>query len=295
MPVAVSSFGAVSSGGYVYFFGGHAGNRHEYSSNDVSGAFHRLDLATGREWEPLAASTPAQSPALAADDNYIYKVGGMAARNARGEPHNLWSHDDASRFNFQTRQWQALPDLPTPRSSHDGIVVNGKLFIVGGWALSGGEAGAIWATNALALDLRRADSKWQSVPQPFLRRGLCVAALGSKLYAIGGIETNASPTLAVSVLDTESMKWSDGPPLPPGKLKGFGNSACVVKGRLYVSGMSGVVWRLNRNADGWEEAARLGEARFFHRLVPGLDGRIIALGGEGDSGKLRSLEVISVK
>jgi len=295
LPEAVTSFGAVTHDGWLYVYGGHEGKRHEYSSNEVSGAFYRLNLAEGKAWETLSPSTPVQSPVFVADDNFIYRVGGMSARNPQGQPNNVWSHDDAARFSLQAQQWETLPKLPGARSSHDGWIVGETLFIIGGWNLSGDEERPVWATNALILDLRAPNAAWRNLPQPFERRGLCVAALGKKLYAIGGMDSDATPTLAVSVLDTETLQWSNGPALPSGKLKGFGNSACVAEGRLYVSGMSGIVWRLNEKGDGWEEAAKLTQARFFHRLVPGLNGKLVALGGEGVAGKLRDLETISVK
>jgi hypothetical protein len=294
MPQAITSFGAVTQGGWLYVFGGHEGKRHEYSSNEVSGAFVCLNLAEGKTWETLPSATPAQSPVFVADDNFIYRIGGMAARNPKGQPNDVWSHDTAARYDLRIREWLPLPKLPVARSSHDGWIVDGKLYVIGGWKLCGDEEKAVWATNALVLDLRSLNAQWQSIPQPFERRGLCVAALGKKLYAIGGMDSDASPTLDVSVLDTETGKWSDGPPLPAGKLKGFGNSACVVDGKLYVSGMSGVVWRLNDQADGWVEAGKLAAPRFFHRLVPGVDGQILALGGESEAGKLRNIEIISV-
>jgi len=295
MPEAVTSFGAVTHDGWLYVYGGHKGERHQYSSNEVSGAFNRLNLADGKTWENLPSGLPAQSPVFVADGNFIYRIGGMAARNPKGATNDVWSHDTAAKFDLTRKQWENLPKLPVPRSSHDGWVVDGKLYVVGGWNLAGDPEKAIWADTTLVLDLHKVDAQWENIPQPFKRRGLAVAALDSKLYAIGGMEDDDSPTLAVSVLDTKTGKWSDGPALPNGKLKGFGNSACVVNGKLYVSGMSGVVWRLNDKGDGWEEAGTLAAPRFFHRLVPGANGQILAIGGEGEKGKLNDIEIIKTK
>jgi N-acetylneuraminic acid mutarotase len=165
---------------------------------------------------------------------------------------------------------------------------------VGGWKLAGKSSKAEWADTTLVLDLTKRNAKWEQIPQPFKRRGLCVAALGAKLYCIGGMDDTDSTTLEVSLLDTVSRQWSDGPKLPRGKLKGFGNSACVNDGGLYVSGLSGIVWRLNAAGDDWEEAGELTVPRFFHRIVASPNGRVLALGGESDEGKLRDIEVISV-
>jgi hypothetical protein len=292
LPTAVTSFGAVADAGSIFLYGGHQGTRHEYSAADVSGACYRLELRPGATWETLPAGIPAQSPGIALHEGHLYRVGGMAARNAKGAKADLYSHASASRLNLATRQWENLPDLPAARSSHDAWVVGDQLYVVGGWRLAGGSKEAGWHDTWLRLDLKDKQPAWKSAPQPFQRRGLCVAAVGTRLYSLGGMEASESPTLAVEVLDTVTGTWSHGPSLPAGRLKGFGNSACVVDGRLYVSGMSGIVWRLKNTSDGWEEAGRLQTPRFFHRILPGLPGSLLVLGGEGDEGKLKDIEVV---
>src|SRR5262245_42177610 len=66
MPEGVTSFGAVTSDGWLYAFGGHKGERHEYSAERVSGAFWRINLAEGRTWEQLPAAKPGQGQPLVA-------------------------------------------------------------------------------------------------------------------------------------------------------------------------------------------------------------------------------------
>ncbi len=61
MPEAVTSFGAVTTDGWLYVFGGHKGERHDYSADKVSGSFHRLKLSEGTTWETLPTAAP--SPA----------------------------------------------------------------------------------------------------------------------------------------------------------------------------------------------------------------------------------------
>src|SRR5687767_788013 len=73
LPEAVTSFGAVSHDGWLYVCGGHKGERHEYSADEVSGAFHRLNLTEGRAWEKLSAAEPAQGAPLVADGGYVYR------------------------------------------------------------------------------------------------------------------------------------------------------------------------------------------------------------------------------
>ncbi len=149
LPQAVTSFGAVTSGGWLYVFGGHMGERHHYSSNEVSGAFYRLNLAGGREWEALPPGEASQSPVLVADADYLYRVGGMAARNPKGQTNDLWSHESVARFDVAVKKWEALAALPQARSSDDGWIVGRTLYVVGGWKLAGNAARPVWAGNGV--------------------------------------------------------------------------------------------------------------------------------------------------
>ena len=47
LPVKVSSFGAATTDGYLYVYGGHCGKTHTYSTVDVTGRFFRVKLAGG--------------------------------------------------------------------------------------------------------------------------------------------------------------------------------------------------------------------------------------------------------
>ncbi len=294
LPEAITSFGAVAHDGWLYVYGGHRGERHAYSSNDVSGTCRRLSLLDGFTWETLPADLATQSPGLVVDRDSLYRLGGMAARNPKGDKQDLFSQASASHLAVNSDRWEPIADLPEPRSSHDAAIVSHRIYLAGGWHLRGAGREPLWHDTALVLDLSEPKARWKSFPQPFKRRGLALASLGPRLFCLGGMSEGDSPSLAVDILDTKTGAWSRGPDLPPGRLKGFGASACVVNDRLYISGMSGTVWRLSDDGRRWEEAAQLRTPRFFHRLMPGGDGQLLAVGGEGSSGKLREIEVISI-
>lgn len=290
MPEAVASFGAATSEGWLYVFGGHKGRRHAYSYEMVSGSFHRLWLGGGRAWERLPCARPGQGSPLVARKGRIYRVGGMAARNRDGERWDLRLLALVQRFDPLSGRWEDLPPLPTPRSSGDAVVVGDTLYVVGGWNLSGVPAGAVWHTNAMALDLARLESGWREFPQPFRRRALALAALGSRIYCVGGMNSDNQTTLSVGIYDTATGQWAKGPDLPPGRHKGFGCSAAVQNRRLYVSAFQGDLLRLAADGASWEIAGRLQHPRLFHRLVPAGGARLIALGGEDGGGKRSDLE-----
>lgn len=293
MPEAVTSFGAATAGEWLYVFGGHKGHRHDYSAEKVSGTFHRLRLPGGGEWETLPSAAPGQGQPLVAHEGRVYRIGGMAARNPNGEKQDLYSLALAQRFDPATQKWEDLPALPEPRSSHDAVVLGGKLYVAGGWQMMGGTNNNVWPKNGLVLDLAQPQSVWQSFPQPFQRRALALATVGSRVYCIGGMDKNNAPTLAVEVYDTATGQWSKGPELPNGKNKGFSCSAIAQAGRIYANAFQGDLLRLSEDGKAWEIVGRLEHPRLAHRLVTAGSTQLIALGGEDAEGKQPSLELLT--
>jgi hypothetical protein len=299
LPEAVTSFGAVTVGDWIHVCGGHRGERHDYTSETVSGSFHRLRWSgpVGGSWERLAPVEPAQGAPLVAHGSKIYRAGGMAARNRGGEPTDL--HSKSTVWIYDSRnasaEWQAGPPMPEPRSSHDAVVENGALYVGGGWQLAGKPSAGRWLDAVWRLDLGNAGAVWEPIPQPFRRRALAMASANGRIYFLGGIDAEGDTSSAVDVLDIASGRWSKGPDLPDGPMKGFGFSAMALGGQVYASGLSGDVLELGDADAGWRVVARLGSPRFFHRWVTAGTSHLVALGGEGNGAKLAQLEVVRVR
>jgi N-acetylneuraminic acid mutarotase len=291
LPLAVASFGAAAMpNGSWYFYGGHSGRRHNYSRDEVHGDLFRWKMGAD-QWEALAKDEPAQGASLVAVKNGVIRIGGMAARNAKGENQDLWSSETAARYDIASGRWIPLPKLPQRRSSHDSIVCGDTLYVIGGWRMEG-DADSVWHDTYLTLDLTKADAAWQSHPQPFKRRALAVQSFDTKVYAIGGMRDDNELISAVSVLDTKTGKWSDGPALPADKIGGFGFAAVSQEGRLFASGVAGRLLELRGGA--WVAVAKLAHPRYFHRLLSGGAGKLIAIGGESNEGGKAPPEVIAI-
>jgi N-acetylneuraminic acid mutarotase len=293
LPEAVTSFGAVTSDGWLYAFGGHKGKRHDYCVEMVSGSFQRLKLSDGRSWEALPSAVPGQGQPLVAHEGYVYRIGGMAARNHMYAKQDLYSMTLVQRFDPRQEKWEDLAPLPEPRSSHDAVVLADKLYVFGGWDLRGGTNKPVWPASGLALELNHPANGWSEIPQPFQRRALALAALGNNIYCIGGMDSYDDPTLAVDVYNTVTKQWTKGPDLLPGKFKGFSCSAIAQNGSLYVTSFRGDLLRLSADARSWEIAGRLGHPRLAHRLVTAGTSQLIALGGEGGESKRPDLELLT--
>jgi N-acetylneuraminic acid mutarotase len=300
LPEAISSFGAAVSGDALYVYGGHTGDAHAHSKENLSLRFSRLKLDAPSEWESLPVGPGLQSPALVAHDGKIYRIGGLTALNAPKEPENLVSLADFERFDPQTKQWEKLASLPEARSSHDAVVVGNLLYVMGGWNLGKDQK---WHDTALVADLSQAKPEWKELPkQPFKRRALAVAEHGGKIYAIGGM-SEKSPTLDVHYYDPKTQTWSEGPKVnamaadgPMGKVEGmngFGCSAFGVDGKLYLSTMDGNVFTLADDGQAWTAVAKLEKPRFFHRLLPH-GHQLLAIGGAARGGHLDTIERVNL-
>lgn len=286
MPEAVTSFGAAVSGPYVYIFGGHMGRVAGNSKDGLSPHFARLDLTKpGATWEDLPMLESSQSPALVAWDGKIYRVGGLSFQNSASDPTSFRSLANFAAFDPQTKTWKELPPLPEPRSSLDAAVVDGKLYVVGGWDLQGEDTqGSPWHDDALVFDLADETGSWKPIATPpFQTRALAAASHDHKLYVMGGMKSSNETTNEVHIYDPATDQWSTGPELSmPGRFNGFASAAFGNDENLYYAGGSGVVYQLDTAAKAWKPIERLLFSRMFHRLVIGPSGELVVLGGVGD-------------
>jgi N-acetylneuraminic acid mutarotase/uncharacterized GH25 family protein len=295
LPEPVSSFGAAVADGWLYVYGGHTGDEHEHSSANLSQYFRRIKLEGGTQWEDLAMQMPLQGLALVAHEGKVYRVGGLNARNAtKQHDEDLHSTADFAAFDPGTGKWQSLTPLPAPRSSHNAVVIDGKLYVAGGWHLHGQSPGD-WQSDALVYDFAKPEAGWQKLPAPpFKRRAISAGHWQGKFVVMGGMDENESISRRVHLFDPQTGSWSEGPRLPGSGMMTFGTAACDLDGQIFVTGLQGVVYRLNEAGSAWEEATRMATGRFFHQLVPTSDGRLLAVGGASREDHLADIEAIGI-
>jgi hypothetical protein len=289
LPRAITSFGACRDGGWLYVFGGHIGREHAHSRANVVGDFQRLNLADGSSWQALPPGPALQGTALvAARDGGIWRVGGMNARNEAGDEGDLHSTASVARFDPVRLTWSEATPLPEPRSSHDAIVLGDHLYVVGGWHLHGRGDGD-WLRTAWVADLRQQPLVWRELPDVGApRRAAALAAFGNRIALLGGLGQDGM-LKTVRVFDPAANAWSDAPDLPG---HAFGTAALGIGTTLFATVMDGrlLAWE---GGDAWRPVAQLELPRFFHRLVPAQDPtQILALGGAGRGGHMRSIETV---
>jgi len=297
IPQPATSFGASIADGWLYIYGGNTGKAHEFHRDCVTGDFFRLQLPAGTAWEKLPGGLGLLSSSVVSYEGKVIRLGGMNARNEKGAKNDLYSTDEVMRFDPATQKWETLPKLPAPRSSHDAAIFEQVLYVGGGWQLSGDDGEGVhskWHETLLTLDLRAPEKGWKSQPQPFQRRALATVAQGGKIWFIGGMDGHDEPSRAVDWFEPATGKWGKGPDLPDGAMAGFGIAAVEQGGKLYVSPLSGKVSMLSEDGKKWVETTQLTPARFFHRLLPLADGRLLAVGGSNRKGQVKELELVSL-
>lgn len=297
LPKGITSFGGAIAGDVVYVYGGHAGGAHHYAKEDQSRELLALDLKQPTEWRVLGMGPERTGLAMVAVGDDIYRLGGFIAENTSAEAEVLKSSNDFARWDAANKTWAALPSLPEARSSLDAAVIGTTIYVVGGWDLNGGGKNATWHKTAWKYDVAAATPAWQEIAQPpFERRALSLAAFGGKLFVIGGMQNKGGPTTEVAIYDPQANAWSTGPALPGEAMEGFGNSSFAADGTLYVSVMSGKVYKLASGGDKWEQVHQLDKPRFFHRMLPTSDHRLVFVGGASmEKGKANETEVFELK
>lgn len=302
MPEGLTSFGAAVIGKSLYIYGGHTGTAHDYSTEDQSGELRRLDLENPSGWQVVAKGPRLQGLALVAHGEVLYRLGGFTAKNKPGEKQDLWSQDDVAAWDPAAEKWETLTPLPEPRSSFDAAVVGDRVYVVGGWSLQGPDK-TTWSTTAWSADLTQRPLKWDALPKPpFERRALALAEHNGKLYVIGGMQSPnaalagaAGPTTRVDIYDPHKKAWLGGPKLEGEPMEGFGASAFAANGKLYVSTYQGRLQVLQEEPARWTVTQTLQPARFFHRMVPSGDQLLLVGGANMGSGKILSIEALTLK
>lgn len=212
---------------------------------------------------------------LLAIASVLWPLAGEAGRGVAVSPFT-----DAGRVTMGPAPWQdqprwsQAPPLPQARARLALVADHGTLYAIGGEGRSG-VVGDVFAYDPQA----KAWSARASKPTPVSNLG--VAALGDKLYAVGGCMAGAVPTAVVDVYDPAADRWSSAAPLPSPRC---GHAVVAAGGRLYVLGgwdgsvYVGDVVAYDPTTGQWERVAVLPSPRAFLAAAT-LDDAIYVAGG----------------
>lgn len=183
LPVGLSAFDAVVLGGKIYVPGG-------MTSGATSASHSAYDIAANT-WTTLAdVPTSAYWYALAADTErgVYYFTGGVGSAGG--------ATTVVRAYNPQTNTWSDLPPMKTARYGHRAAVIDGKLYVAGGYGVSGG------LSSGEVYDF--ASRQWTPIanlsrPRAFAAGAVVQDATGNPYWLlVGGQDAAANAPLATA-------------------------------------------------------------------------------------------------
>ncbi|MGE0481796.1 MAG: Kelch repeat-containing protein [Phycisphaerae bacterium] len=219
-------------GGRFYVFGGveDGGDHRSILAVDV------FDPATDRWLQRAPSPRPLVFSACALLDDRFWLVGGLV--------HNRAATADVLIYDPRRDAWEPGPPLTVARSRLAAVVLEGRLYAIGGF-----RDGAADAPNSPAVErFDPRERRWRRLADlPTPRHALAVVALAGRIYAIGGYGAAERTATTLESYDPTTDHWRREPDLPHGR--GFGNAfaynactggaAAAVREQLFVFGGCG--------------------------------------------------------
>lgn len=202
--------------------------------------FMAVSNTDGEKWQ-IISELPTQRTgfATAVVDGKIYLIGGTPFQNRHG-PYGL---STVEVYDPKTNSWEQVADMPTPRTSTEAAVVNGTIYVCGGY--NGIDNRAV---NLKFLDIVEAydpktDTWARKQGMSVARVDFGVGAVADKIYSIGGSIHlfDRGPKAPgridlVEAYDAATDTWVKRADMPT-KRDGFGVG--VVNNRIYALGGGG--------------------------------------------------------
>jgi len=225
MPEPRQEAGIAALGETIYIVSG-------YGSDQVPSVLVQVYDPAGNKWKQAAPIPQAMHHhGVAVVDGKIYVVGGFTGVFAKREPiASVWRYDPAAD------RWEKRAPLPAPRGALAVAALDGKIYAMGGEHWSAAKPGTYEPVSNAAVYDPKSDA-WEILPPLRYRRDhLFAAAIGGRIYAVGGRDRPNYAIQNLEVYDPAARAWSERAPMPTGR---SGGAAAVVNDRLYVFGGEG--------------------------------------------------------
>jgi N-acetylneuraminic acid mutarotase len=243
-------------------------------STDIVEVFDAKDKA----WSSFASVPQKLHHALAVTlDNKLYVIGGLSGLNFN--PLNkIWVLDEDGQ------EWKELADLPEAIGAGAAVAFapggnegssEARIYIFGGSTVGG--------LSEKTFAYSPAKNEWKVMkPIPTPREHLAAAAVGDKIYVVGGRERSLKRNLDVlEVFTPEKNVWTVGPAMPTKRsgiaAAAIGNSVYVFGGE-YILGTNDEVERFDVEAKSWKTLNSMPSSR--HGMgIAAIGNTIYTIGG----------------
>ena len=171
--------------------------------------------------------------------------------------------------------WIRGANMPTPRTDFTGSVLNGSVYIIGGFNNKGK------TTDIIEFYDPKTDSWRTGPPLPEPLDHAAAATYNDILYVVGGYKNDRKPSETLYIYNLSSDNWQKGSPMPTGKgalTANFINGTLYAVGGVDVSGVSDSNFAYNPIADEWTEKKPMPTPR-EHLASAVVDGKLFVIGG----------------
>ena len=162
-------------------------------------------------------------------DGKIYLIGGSIHDNKPGEGVVTGL---VEVYDPLTNKWEKRADMPTARGMTDAVVVDGKIYVLGGYTWRR-VPGLIERFVRSIEEYNPKVDKWRHLPDmPIFKFGFSTVAIDNEIYTIGGINLAIKRTGDVDVYNPAVDEWRKIEPITIPKT----TTAVVAKGTIYALG-----------------------------------------------------------
>ena len=265
--------------------------------------FHvAIENSAAKKWEVVSQLPTGRSAfSTAVVEGKIYLIGGLLFENEKGNTRGL---STVEVYDTKNNSWQRLADMPTPRLYAEAAVVDGKIYVVGGYSVIDRRMKILKVVEAYDPQTDTWERKQDmSIP----RRQFGIGVVAGKIYAIGGenfFEFEKPQRLDhVEVYDPVSDTWAKRADLPSRRDE---VKVAVVRDTIYVIGGFGwppfglgavldTIEAYQPKTNRWREKANMPNLKTNFSTVV-VDDKIYLIGGYGIAlerfdGYLKTVEV----
>jgi N-acetylneuraminic acid mutarotase len=235
LPQARHHIALAAIAGRIYGVGGFSGGFPNWQAQaDVY-----IYEPAGDRWLTGVPMTQARAEGVVASlGEELFVIGGRVRATPQASHFN--DHEDTSLsevFDSRTGRWSRIADAPTARNSAASMVINGRIYVVGGRQALKQSDGSLRQMNVATLEVYEPRTgRWYTrAPMPQAQGGLGAAAWGGRLYVFGGEQWVPTQKVFADswMYEPEHDRWTAVPPLPTPR---HGLGVAAVEGRIHVFG-----------------------------------------------------------
>ena len=255
--------------------------------------FSSISLAQGGKWEKKAdMPTARQFLSASAVNGLIYAMGGQDAFDD-----HLRRLATVEVYNPATDTWKKGTDMLAPRSQFATAVVDGKIYVFGGFSLVERRGRKIGKTLVTVDVYDPATNTWeQKGNAPTARERMAASTSNGKVYITGGHRNDGGGGDQLEIYDPATDTWQQG----PNKHENVWLlSSAAVNGKVYTFGgwffgnlIFATVEEFDPATNQWSQKADMPTARqLLSPNSPVVNGKVYVVGGNDGNAPLTPLEV----